>query len=303
MMHPQLKRLTQEDRIAARSRALDAVQAFAGAAPNRAHYRHSSQSEYPAWLRLLIVGLAVVVLVCAFALSAMRLYHVGSATFAASIEDPAAATVAGVAIVLLSEAAAVLFTIAYSVLGKDPAQKRILALSVFGTAALALSGNYYVALHKHVLTVFNVLEAMLPPLLTLSTAYVLKALMLDEIAARHADERLYQSALQEWKAATANPEDHPRYIQMYANELWDALTRANARRESVRAWLTGLDSGQRSALVRLEMNADNWLDDTPTPALPAVLEDDTHPAPAYQEAEDSPFLAGVGRIQTASLSG
>jgi len=296
-MHPQLKRLSQYDRIAARERALDAVKAFAGAAPSRANYRHSSQSEYPAWLRLLIVGLAVVVLVCAFALSAMRLYHVGSATFEASIPSPTAATVAGVAIVLLSEAAAVLFTIAYSVLGKSISQRRILALSVAGTAALALSGNYYVALHNHALTVFGVLEAMLPPLLTLSTAYVLKALMLDEIAARHQDELAYQAALAEWKAATAHPEDHPRYIQMYANEIYDALMKANSRRSTAVEWLHGLDSGQKSALVRAEINADNWLDDAPL--------DDTAPAlaiPTYQEVEHEPAflaIAGAGRNGTA----
>lgn len=285
------KPLNQQQRLDARRRAIAAVETLAGAAPNREKFKHSSQSEYPGWLRWFIVVLALVVLACAFALSSMRLYEIGRTTFSASIDRPAAATVAGLAIVLLSEAASVLFTIAYSVLGRSAAQRRILALSVAATAALALSGNYYVALHQHEVTVFAVLEAMLPPLLTLSTAYVLKALMLDEIAARHADELAYQRAWDAWKVATSNPEDHPRYTQMYANELWDGLVKTN-RREAVRDWLQALDGGQRSQLVQREMKADNWLETT-------LSEDTASVIPVYQEVEETPFLVGAGKNGSA----
>lgn len=284
---PDYKPLNQQQRLDARRRAITAVETLAGAAPRRENFRHSSQSKYPGWLVWLIVILALVVMVCSFALSSMRLYEIGRATFAASIDQPAAATIAGLAIVILSEAAAVLFTIAYSVLGGSVAQRRILALSVAATAALALSGNYYVALHDHAVTVFAVLEAMLPPLLTLSTAYVLKALMLDEIAARHADELAYQRARDDWKIATSNPEDHPRYAQMYANELWDALVKSN-RREAVREWFAQLDGSQRSQLVGREMKADNWLESGLTEDTASVL-------PVYQEVEADPFLAGAGK--------
>jgi hypothetical protein len=282
------KRLSQEERIAARNRAIDAVVATAGPAPSREHFKHSQQSEYPAWLRGLIVALSLVVLLTAFILSAMRLYHIGRETFAVSINHGLSATVAGAAIVLLAEAAAVLFTLAYSVLGKSPLEKRILMASIIGTAALALSGNFYVALWGHHLTGFVILEAMLPPLLTLSTAYVLKSLLLDEIAARHADELAYQSALVIWRAAASNPESHPQYLQYYANELWDSLVKANARREAAKAWLLSLGGQQKSLLVGEAMRADSWLDQD---ALLTLPRGDTQEYEVVGESSTGSFLA------------
>lgn len=277
------KRLSQQERIEARSRAIGSVQAIAGDAPLRSAYNNSQQSEYPAWLRSLIVGLSMIVLACSFVLSAMRLYHIGSRTFSTSIDHDLSATVAGAAIVILSEAAAVLFTIAMSVLGKTEGQKRILFASVVGTAALALSGNFYVALWGHHVTFFTVLEAMLPPLLTLSTAYVLKQLMLDEITARFADEQAYQQALSEWKQASARPEQHPQYLQLYANELWDSILKANARREAAKTWLLGLSSRDKTLVVKGEMSADSW------------LEGELLLLPQYGEVLDDDFLAGDGK--------
>lgn len=53
---------------------------------------------------------------------------------------------------------------------------------------------------------------MTPPLLVLSTAYVLKEQMLSAIKTRHANETSYQEALVEWQIATANPEEHPQLV-------------------------------------------------------------------------------------------
>jgi hypothetical protein len=215
----------------------------------------------------------LVVLLTAFTLSAMRLYFIGAETFQDTIDQPYLSIVAGIAIVLLSEAATVLFTIALSVIGKSQTQRRILLLSVCGTAALALSGNYYVALHDHTLTVFSILEAMLPPLLTLSTAYVLKELLLDVIAQRHADQQAYLSALMEWERATARPEDDPKFIQLYANELRDALQRVNRRRKAAWEAIQQFDSVAWRWLIRRELQADDWYverDDGP-PASPSGL--------------------------------
>jgi hypothetical protein len=77
-----------------------------------------------------------------------------------------------------------------------------------------------------------------PPLIVLSTAYVLKEQVLESIEQRHADERAFQSALAEWQAATAEPEQHPRWSQFYANALRDALLKANSRRKEALSEMT-----------------------------------------------------------------
>jgi hypothetical protein len=165
--------------------------------------------------------------------------------------------VAGWAIVFMSEATAVLFTIALSVIGQSRTQKIILMASIIGSAALALSGNYYVALHDHSVTVFSVFEAMFPPLFTLATAYVLKELMLERIQARHADQQAYEIAMIEWQAATADPEQHPQFDQAYANELRDAIIRKN-RSEAAQDAMRGFTSVDWTALVQREMQTEDW---------------------------------------------
>lgn len=102
---------------------------------------------------------------------------------------------------------------------------------------------------------FAWLESIAPPLLVLSTAYVLKEQLLEAIEHRHATERTYQMALNEWHKATAHPESHPQWQQFYANALRDSLTRANNRRQEILAALTTTDW---RALVYRELQTEHW---------------------------------------------
>jgi hypothetical protein len=93
-----------------------------------------------------------------------------------------------------------------------------------GIATLvALTGNIQVSLVGHTDSPFAWLESTAPPLLVLSTAYVLKEQALGAIEMRHANEQAFQAALTDWQAATANPEQQPYWSQFYANTLCDAL--------------------------------------------------------------------------------
>jgi hypothetical protein len=258
MMFEHIQPLTQQQRLEARQKAIKVIEALAGEKPKREHFKNSTISKYPHWITGIVVVLSLVVLFTAFLLSAMRLYHIGYQTFYKSVQDNLSSTVAGFAIVLLSEAAAVLFTIALSLIGQSKAQSRILALSIAGTAALALSGNYYVALDGNDLTVFSVLEAMLPPLLTLSTAYVLKELLLNIIEQRHTDQNAYEFVLMEWERSTVNPEQHPQFVQAYANELRDALIKSNRRRKVAREMMEQLASVEWKTLVKRELQTEEW---------------------------------------------
>jgi hypothetical protein len=77
---------------------------------------------------------------------------------------------------------------------------------------------------------------MVPPLVVLSTAYVLKGQMLEAIEQRHAAEYAYQSALADWQAMTAEPEQLSEWPQCHANALQDALRKPmpGARKHSPR---------------------------------------------------------------------
>ena len=114
---------------------------------------------------------------------------------------------------------------------------------------------YRSPLPGHMHSPFAWLEAIAPPLLVLSTAYVLKEQLLESIETRHANERAYQEAVNLWQTATANPESHPGWMQFYANALRDALRKSNSRRKET---LAALNTGHWRALVYRELQADNW---------------------------------------------
>jgi hypothetical protein len=102
---------------------------------------------------------------------------------------------------------------------------------------------------------FAWLEAIAPPLLVLSTAYVLKEQLLDAIETRHANERAYLEAANLWQSATADPESHPHWMQFYANALRDGIRKVNSRRKDA---LESLPTADWRALVYRELQADNW---------------------------------------------
>lgn len=120
---------------------------------------------------------------------------------------------------------------------------------------LALTGNIQTALPGHTQSPFAWLEAVAPPLIVLSTAYVLKKQALESMERRHADERAFQEALAEWQTNTAIPEDHPQWRQFYANALRDALRKANNRRQETLSQMA--QENWRVAVTR-EMKADVW---------------------------------------------
>jgi hypothetical protein len=96
---------------------------------------------------------------------------------------------------------------------------------------------------------------MVPPLLVLATSFVLKDQLLGTIETRHANEQAFQTALTDWRVATASPEKHTYWQQYYANALRDALRKANYRRTEV---LSQMTQGDWCTVVAHEMQAERW---------------------------------------------
>lgn len=254
-MLSQIKPLTQEERQLARSAAQEAVLRDIGDHPNREHFNRHAAYRYPPAVTRLITGLCIVLLLAAFTPSAIRLYVIGSETFGAAVPYELAMIAVGVATVLTAEIGQVVFSLALATLGASVSARRLLYTSMGIATAIALVGNVQVALPGHADSPFAWLEAIAPPLLVLSTAYVLKEQLLDSIQMRHANERAYQEAINEWQRAALSPESHSRWMQFYANAIRDALRKTNSRRREV---LDALTTGDWRALVYRELKADDW---------------------------------------------
>jgi hypothetical protein len=254
-MLSQIKPLTQEQRQKAYESSQQAAIRAIGEKPQRDNFDRHTASRYPPTVSKLINCLCIILLLAAFTPSAIRLYVIGSDTFGAAIPDQFAKFAVGIATVLTAEIGQVVFSLALATLGTTKNSRRLLYASMGIATAIALVGNVQVALPGHVQSPFAWLEAIAPPLLVLSTAYVLKEQLLENIETRHANERVYQEAYNLWHTASSQPEDHPQWMQFYANALRDSIRRANNRRKDA---LTALSTEDWRQLVIRELQADSW---------------------------------------------
>jgi hypothetical protein len=198
-----LRPLTQEQRQSARQAAHQTVVRSIGARPTREHFSHHTANKYPQSVTRLISLLCIILLLAAFTPSAIRLYVIGSQTFGQAIDNGVAMTAVGLATVLSAEVGQVVFSLALATLGASRSSRRLLYASMGISTILALTGNIQISLIGHTESPFAWLESIAPPLLVLSTAYVLKEQVLGAIEMRHANEQAFQAALADWQIATA----------------------------------------------------------------------------------------------------
>jgi len=283
-MLKQIKPLTQEQRQNARTLAQQAVVREVGERPLRENFDRHTASRYPPSVTRLINILCIVLLLAAFTPSAIRLFVIGSETFGAAVPNNLAMIAVGIATVLTAEIGQVVFSLALATLGTTSSARRLLYASMGIATAIALVGNVQVALPGHHTSPFAWLEAIAPPLLVLSTAYVLKEQLLESIEMRHANERAYQEAINIWQEATVDPERHPGWMQFYANALRDAIRKANNRRKEA---LASLNTDDWRVLVYRELQADNWYS---TPMLEETGESDVQ---EVTETEPYPLVMSV----------
>jgi hypothetical protein len=275
-MTDDIRPLTQEQRQAARRAAHSAVTRAVGPKPVRDHFSDITISKYPTSVTRLITCLCLVLLLAAFTPSAIRLFVIGSTTFGQAVPNSVATHAVGLATVLSAEVGQVVFSLALATLGTSRSACRLLYLSMGLATAIALTGNIQIGLVKHADSPFAWLESIAPPLLVLSTAFVLKEQLLETVEHRHLIERTYQIALSEWQKATANPEAHPQWAQFYANALRDALSKVNNRRQEM---LSSLTTADWRALVYRELQAEQWYVASQPNPMPVRVEDEQTPVP------------------------
>jgi hypothetical protein len=278
----QLLSLSESDRLAARDVARENVIKRIGPKPTREQYQDRTAGEYPRYVVIVVTTIVMVLLAAFFVISAQRLYSIGKEKFTTPRDGNAitfehGGMVAGIAIVIGSESAALGFWLAAGVLGKRRSEKRVLYALSLASTALALIGNGQFALGGDWSNLtgdpFSIIEALLPPLVVLGAGLTFERLFVDDIARRHANEREFQQDLAAWTAATGDPESSQHWKQAYANALKHKLVEANGRGrgQAERRELMGtLTAADWRALVYRELQADSWYD-TAQPDQPVAL--------------------------------
>jgi hypothetical protein len=290
-MTPSIRPLTQEQRQAARKAAHDAVIRAVGSKPSREQFTYTTISKYPPAITRLISSLCLILLLAAFTPSAIRLYVIGSQTFGQAVSSRAAMTAVGLATVLSAEVGQVVFSLALATLGASRSSRRLLYTSMAISTILGLLGNVQISLPGHTNSPFAWLEAIAPPVLVLSTAYVLKEQVLESIDRRHADERAFQAALTDWQVTVTDPEDHPQWLQFYANALRDALRKTNKRRQET---LTQMTQDDWRVAVTREMEADLWYEQSEQEETLLVAQSSHMPTLTASKNGNSPKVTAAG---------
>lgn len=255
VIHP----LDQDGRTKAHKAAQDALATWIGVAPTREQFANSAVSKYPLWMTWGIVVLCIFLLAAGFTPSAIRLYDVGSKTFGHAIADAASMNWVGIATILLAETGQVVFLLALNILGEHASNraKGLLLLSAFASTLVALVGNLQTVEPWIDGKLFSWIEAIVPPLLVLSTSYVLKEQMLDAIAQRHANEEAYRVAMHAYEAQVSNLEKHDHWQRFYANALIEQLRKVNKSKSAKEAFKQ-ITEVQKLMLFQRELKADAW---------------------------------------------
>jgi len=290
-----LQALDESERLAARDTARELVKRKVGAKPDRVQFENATVSQYPAWVTKTIGGMLAIAFIGAFFTSAFSVFSAGRNHYLETMQGGAGvfwqAVIVGVSVVLLAE----FLTIA-SVLGArimfhgKRAWQAVMLIPIAGGVVIAVTANAVIA---QPVGFWPWLVTAGPPLSVVFLSLILEQIALSDIKRRHANERAYQAALSEWRAATAEPEQHAEWRITFGNALKEAIREKNAsgrgktEREQLMQTLTGQEW---SALVWREYQADQWLQEMPANPfghsqpgqLPAIHQVQTIKAPAPQ---------------------
>lgn len=291
-----------------RERAIDAARArIAGPEPQPDDFTRRVYSKYPPGYVQRMRRLGYALLIPAFTGSAIRIFVAAFETNAQYLTGSAHPTQitlqVGVAVlvalmsVLLAESGQVAFTLWASSIDADAAaMQTALKAAAWACMAFALAANVYIVKPytqwaDSIACALAWIETLLPPVLVLIAANVLKTLALNDIENRHAARMDYEMHHAAWLARKTQAASDAGWMQALANELRDALRHENRRSY---AKVRALTTDDWRALVLREMAADQWYALPVAAAAPASTHES---APALPAENPTPEPTPTRRVR------
>lgn len=283
--------LREDQRIAARQRARENLLAKMGGEPQMEHYEMRQWSRFgPVWDRLALMGL-VLMLSAAFGISAFHIFNTGRKITLAGGNSETIAFIIGILLVILAEASILALSVIPTLWELPTNERRSLYLGVLGSSFIATVGNldavifYSESPFDWLLKWATSLSttpgqwmlATLPPALTVLVGISLKNYALRRSEARQKAKNQYDVAIGEWNRVKDNPESHVLWPQTYANALWEQW-----KMRRPKDMIAAISSEERLAIVRREVQADEWFRGENTPQYVSdntpVIQPDTNAA-------------------------
>lgn len=263
-----LKPLTTLQYDESRAKALARVNARIGERPKRAQFRRELGAIATPldWLALVVFAAALAIssahIVVFMTGQAVGSYHALPNAPGVVLERDTWAVIHQVGMILLAEAAALLFMTSHTMSRQARAQRPAWARWYSVSLVLALLAAAFV-LMANLSSGVNVLVSLMPPAFTLGIAVRLEVLIADYLR-RHDDiSTRYLAAMAVYEAASADATKHPEYLPMLRQELWAAIARKNS------AYIDA-PAGVRHAAVRRELERDTWAYEAAPDAAPVI---------------------------------
>lgn len=249
-----IKPLDVERREHAKQRAVSAIVKSYGEKPQRQDFERDHFERLPPEVTKLVTRIFVAIVVSLFPLSAIRLFVMGSASF--DRHPLLVQIVAGLATVCAAEISILGFSLAMSTFATTPRSKRIMSVGVGAAGLFALVANLEYSRPWEHTQAFLWFESTVPVVLFVIGSMAVEWRFLYAVQERHRVSREYGRALSEWKALTADPTSHPKWLQFYANALRDEIYRQS--RGTARDALNDFELQDWIDVVQREIDADNW---------------------------------------------
>jgi len=203
-------------------------------------------------------GMAVVFIASALP-SFFRLFTAGRDYFLLGINDHWQATVVGFSTFLLAEFLIVLSTVASRVLFAEGNMRRLFYVPMGIGFAIALEGNRIIE-KPHDL--FGWLMTIAPPVAVLSIALITEHIVLDSMKAQHEANADYEARLAEYQEWYNAPQNHKRFMAVFADNITQALASKNASGAGAKErkeLMQSFTAHEWSMLVKRElMRRDGW---------------------------------------------
>lgn len=247
-----VKPLTNAARDRCFERAIQRVRKLAGPKPTRRQFaiEHGSLFGVLDWLALFVFLSALVV-------SSLNIIaHMGRLASSAYTPSPAgirispelATVVYQTASIPLAEFSMLAFLVAF---GLTHGWRRWVYLALAGLATVFI-------LLANVTSGVGRFEAALPALFTIGTGLRLEYLVIEGLRRRQDITERYRVALNEWRAAQTNPEQHPKFMSYLRQEMWAHLMTYKDNQRFVDAPVEF-----KRAVIERELQAMQWTDDIP----------------------------------------
>lgn len=292
-----LKALTIDQYDQCRARALERVSKRIGDKPTRERFKRELG---PVWTILDII--AAVVFIPAFVISSVHIIahmgHLAEGSFAASIQAGAGIVFGRdlyiglhqVMAIPLAEGSLILFLVMFGMTKNGWRRWVYLALATLA-GVFVLVANWQSGI--------GVLESVLAPAFTIGIGLKLEYLIVQTLARRETVDQQYLAALSIYEAATVDPAQHPDFMPLLRQALWEKLVSLKAN-ESFR----DAPAGFKHLAVKRELSRESWAHDADAPLVDefSPLEEVSKPTVDNPFGSTAHDLEPVGR-DSISMNG